>query len=510
MVVAISNQPVTGDVGTTERERIGALQWLETCRFTAEIGLSVRMSDYCADCLQNRPPGDLGTYSALGASAVEAFQEITDVWTKIVGGTPGNRALYFPLTHVCILRGPVKRLREFLESPIVESAESPVVGLLCGHALMTPEAARDATLARTLLEGDFRKTIERYGDECYDMGRRQTSRESVYALASGMSLPSGAMSELMRLMRRWSGLQLDEDEVDDFPSGSEFDYLESLGIGSARSWGESPGLGQTVCIIDSGADESHPMLQRQVKHYVRFDTYGHEKEAYACMDHACHGSKIAGWICGRPVSSADLDLDFDSRIRLGIAPGAKAVVVSALSGDLMAETATLSQLFAGLEYAFDSSVTNGHEIVNISIEGLESMTSEGYRTWDRMLQTMKRCGLVPILAAGNRGPLSRPLGTQGCYVGVFDQNGVPSSDNGPNVTLLAPGKNLFCAHPRVPRLNGTLIGRFSGSSLSAAIVSGAVALVAAAKRVSASRALEAIEATARDKKINIDDALRSL
>lgn len=229
------------------------------------------------------------------------------------------------------------------------------------------------------------------------------------------------------------------------------------------------------------------------------------------MDHACHGTKIVAWALGRTASLEDLKLTYGNEIRLGIAPGARAIVVSAMTGALTQESGTIVQFKNALNWAVRNRRRQfPFDIICLAVE-LVGLSHTSKLVFGRILAQMEREQLVAIVAAGNNGPLSLPLGSCGTYIGALGRDGSKMSYTGSRVDLWAPGDDLFCAHPLTPQLNGALIGKYSGTSLATAIVAGAVAGVASKAKITANEALQALKVTAdSENRINIDRAIWGL
>ncbi|MBN8625197.1 MAG: S8 family serine peptidase [Planctomycetes bacterium] len=478
-------------------------EWLSERRGITSLVAVVRRDERSDVAWERLPDGDPRLGESLSAATRRSVGRLEEHWRRYAGYSPSARVEPFLGLGACVLHGPVDALRRFFDSPAAVDPAGPIEGLLFGDPLGTPEslAAEDALVDVETL----RRTMESLGRECYEAGQNGVP----FAHCRDILESDAVLAAIGGGGRGFFGFGARPDPLEILASVETPEaYLTQLGIGDAARWGRGAGRGQTVCVIDSGADESHPCLQRQVRHYLRYDLYGHEKEAYACMDHACHGTKIGGWIAGKDARRDELGCEADGLVRLGIAPGAKLFVISALNGDLMRESASFPQLIAALEAAVLRRPALGHSIANISIEVAGDRLQPGVALmFDLLLERLTRSGIVPILAAGNRGARSARLGRTGCYVGAADRRGRAWSKNGPHVDLLAPGVDLLCAHPRSARLNDAYVGIHTGTSIASAIVAGAVALVAAAKDISAGEALARLQATARNRFINIDDAL---
>ncbi len=481
------------------QEHQAMIDWLRQAKTHESVVVMLRLDPGLEEDIDRLADGDPAIPFNTGQACERSLREVHDQWHAIVGhGTHWSRINCYPELAACTLHGPTAELERLLNE-LHESTARPVRGYLYGGFFTTPEAR----VASAGVPDSALVALETFARDCFELGRRDKNRKRLDAMVSESLLaalysgPTGAGND---------PLESDPDPIEYLSSfKNEWEYLNQLQIGDAASWSASPGHGQIVCVIDSGADESHPLLQRQVAHYMRFDLYGNEKEAYACMDNACHGTKIAGLICGKPLDLSRLC--GRGNIRLGIAPQARLVILSAMNGDLLRESGTWDQLLAGLKNAVLLKHRYHHQIVNISMAFNAPRPTDITRNVDEMLGRIKKNGIVPILAAGNHGEDSCPLGTQGYYIGALDAQGNPSPNNGKRVDLLAPG-DLYCGQPASPRLNNRLFGRHHGSSLAAAIVAGAVALVAGEKKISAPAAMDKLLANSRNGRLWIDGALR--
>ena len=201
-----------------------------------------------------------------------------------------------------------------------------------------------------------------------------------------------------------------------------------------------------VAVIDSGIDVTSPDLAGDIA--GTYDAIGTGLKVHP------HGTAIAGAIAAH------------GRL-MGAAPAARILAVRAFSGNDRSDDGTSFAIMTGLDWA----VLHGARIVNMSFAG---PLDPGI---GRSLAAAHDKGVVLVAAAGNKGAKSPPL------FPAADRNviAVTSTDlhdqlpafanRGPYVAVAAPGVDLMLLAP-----NGTL--QFSsGTSFSAAYVSGTVALM---------------------------------
>lgn len=230
----------------------------------------------------------------------------------------------------------------------------------------------------------------------------------------------------------------------------------------------SVGADVTIAVIDSGIDAAHPELTGAIS--GTFDALNSREGPHA------HGTSIASVL----VSHGRL---------MGTAPSAHLLAIRAFGAKSSGAESTSFVILKSLNHA----VANGAQIINMSFAGPQDPAME------RALAAAAAKGIVLVAAAGNAGAKSPPLYPAAdrnvIAVTATDQSDhlFAQSNRGPYVALAAPGVDILSAAPD---------GKYqmsSGTSLSAAYVSGLAALMIARNPdVSAADIRKALIATARD------------
>ncbi|HEV7754467.1 MAG TPA: S8 family serine peptidase [Mycobacteriales bacterium] len=233
-------------------------------------------------------------------------------------------------------------------------------------------------------------------------------------------------------------------------------YLDAMEVPRAHVL--SRGEGVVVAVVDSGVEASVPDLAGQVLPGVAL-VPGAGTDGRRDPDRTkAHGTEMAGIIAGRGDSPTQV---------LGFAPGAKIlpVAVGALGTD--------QTLARGIRWAAD----HGADVLNLSVTG----GGPGSQTEAAVGYAQAR-DVVVVASAGNTsldGPAGTPLGT---LPGVVTVSGSgrqaefwSGSSYGTHVALAAPAVDVISPTPRSASSTGFSSG--NGTSASAAIVSGTVALI---------------------------------
>ena len=276
------------------------------------------------------------------------------------------------------------------------------------------------------------------------------------------------------------------------------------------------GAGVGVATIDSGI-ASHADLEGRVAHFVDF--VNGQAQPY---DDYGHGTHVAGIISGSGHDS--------NGVRKGMAPGAHLVVLKALDARGKGFT---SNVIAAIDYAIANREPFNIRVINLSV------AAGVYESYSRDPLTLAarravEAGIIVVAAAGNNGrgaagdPLyggiaspgnapwvltigaSNEMGTavrEDDVVAAFSSRGPTAIDKAAKPDLVAPGvgiesttepsSTLFAANPG-SRLWGA-IGtdsepylRLTGTSMSAPVVAGAIALMLQANPALTPNAVKAI------------------
>ncbi|GIJ24737.1 type VII secretion-associated serine protease mycosin [Micromonospora lutea] len=217
------------------------------------------------------------------------------------------------------------------------------------------------------------------------------------------------------------------------------------------------GDGVVVAVIDTGVDAKHQDLKNNVLPGVDF----YDDKAKGRVDRVGHGTAIASLIAGHGHGPGKRDGV------LGIAPKAKILPVTIKSerSPLIQPTA----IAAGINWAVD----HGADIINVSLSS--SFNDELNRAVERAYQR----NVIVVASVGNRKDsiIGNPASHQSAMaVNGTARNGTISKEASlpaEQVDIAAPGEDIVHAIP------GNSYDTGLGSSLSTALVSGALALVRA-------------------------------
>ncbi|MCH8183599.1 MAG: S8 family serine peptidase [Proteobacteria bacterium] len=232
------------------------------------------------------------------------------------------------------------------------------------------------------------------------------------------------------------------------------------------------GAGVRVCVIDTGIDPDHEQFDDPGKIVGWADFVEEEETPYD--DHG-HGTHVANILAGAGTGGPDA---FKYR---GVAPGASIIAVKVLNS---AGSGSGSDIIAGIEFC----VAEGADIISMSLGGAPT---DGLDAMSRAVNAAVDNGVVAVISAGNSGDEHETIGTPGAAEKAITVGAVtdwsategihlaPWSSRGPNLAGLtkpdtvAPG--VLIAAARAGTASGYVL--FSGTSMSAPYVAGAVALM---------------------------------
>ncbi|HEX5268319.1 MAG TPA: S8 family peptidase [Acidimicrobiales bacterium] len=251
------------------------------------------------------------------------------------------------------------------------------------------------------------------------------------------------------------------------------------------------GQGVTVAVLDTGINSSLADLSNVVG---GVDLTGGNSPF---TDEYGHGTFVAGLVAGSGASSGGQ--------YTGEAPGADLVSIKAAGAS---GVTTASTIISGISWAVQNQSTYNIGVLNLSFGALPTGPTNT-EPMDRAVEAAWKAGIVVVVSAGNAGPFNGTIMSPGddplaITVGAYADNNSPKPANwamcsfssvGPTqydgwfkpdlvapgrsvVSVADPGSTIYTANPQALVGNANFVG--SGTSFSAAITSGAAALVLSA------------------------------
>jgi len=266
-------------------------------------------------------------------------------------------------------------------------------------------------------------------------------------------------------------------------------FLQQTGATRLAGTGDT-GRGVTVAVLDTGIDNLSDFSGRLVGGVDLTGGNNPFQDSYG------HGTFVAGLIAGDGASSG--------RQYSGEAPAANLVSIKVAGADGKTD---LGALILGLQWAVDHQGSYGIKVLNMSL-GFQAAVSTVLNPLDLAVRAVWDSGIAVVVSAGNAGPFNGTILSPGddplvITVGALDDMATPSITNdemcdfssvGPTspdgwvkpdlvtsgrsvVSLAAPGSTIYNDYPSARVGSANFVG--SGTSFSAAITSGAAALVVA-------------------------------
>ncbi len=269
-------------------------------------------------------------------------------------------------------------------------------------------------------------------------------------------------------------------------------FIKTIGVDKVWKWNDVLGKGIGIGVIDSGLDATDDDYDDTSGYRNRIVASNNTSTSNSTSDRYGHGSHVAGIAAGNGRQSKGE--------YVGVAPGANLINIK-VSND--AGGSTISNVVAGMQWAYDNRNQFNIRVVNIS---LSSSIYESYLTNPlcAAAEILWFNGIVVVVSAGNGGnqnllpPANDPFVIT---VGATDDKGTTNRnddtlapfsaygltlDGVAKPDLVAPGTNIvsILADPR----RGLAVQhpkniveynyfRMSGTSMAAPMVAGTVALI---------------------------------
>ena len=269
-----------------------------------------------------------------------------------------------------------------------------------------------------------------------------------------------------------SGLIPNDPGTSDTPSGwqlLQWNFNGTFGINAPQAWanvaadGAPGGSKVVVAVLDTGVAYANRGPYRRSPDFNQYSfVQGHDfiaRTPYA-NDHNGHGTFVAGTIAETTNNHYGLT---------GLAYAARIMPVRVLDSSGEGDASVIAE---GVRFA----VRHGARVINLSLEFSSDVRASDIPELIDALRYAHRHGVVVVAAAGNEGSTTIPYPARAPHViavGATTEHGCLASysNDGPRITLVAPGGGPDASLPEDPNCNPELpAGRdifqmtFTGSS----------------------------------------------
>jgi subtilisin family serine protease len=274
-------------------------------------------------------------------------------------------------------------------------------------------------------------------------------------------------------------------------------------IGADNVWNDSYiGTGQTVAILDTGVDKTHPALKGKVVSEACYSVNDWTQGAKT----VCPNGKTeqigagAGVQCDSNISGCDHGTHVAGIVAgngsvAGVAKGANIVAIQVFSRVSSQKKCSEFGISNPCALVFWSSLSKGLErvrllngngtkivVANMSLSGdkYNSVCDQGKSSMKNLLDNLRSTGVAPIFSSGNN-KFSDGIGYPACISSAISVGATTKSDqvadysNSASILdLLAPGSSIKSSIP------GGITGSKNGTSMAAPHVAGAFAVLKSA------------------------------
>ncbi|MCP3426800.1 S8 family serine peptidase [Rothia sp. AR01] len=295
-------------------------------------------------------------------------------------------------------------------------------------------------------------------------------------LATALLVPAAAQAAPGRQPSPLPSVPIIEEEKSGDGVRAQEYWLDDYGFREA--WKESTGKGVKVAVIDTGVDAGHPDLEGNVVKGSDASGGGSPDGWEGLGAEPEHGTLVASMIAAHGHSDPKVTAAPGSEPgkpagMIGVAPEAQILPISLWIGT---ENPGGVSVEDQVPQAVRTAVDSGADVINLSVGSSKTSWPE---SWDAAFEYAQEKDVVLVASAGNRGSGVTQVGAPSTIPGVISVGGVDrqrvqseeSSAQGISIAVAAPSEDLIGAMP------GDGYGLWSGTSASAPLVSGLVALM---------------------------------